>query len=161
MLVRQALRGFHFTNSLCGRQSAVRSQLGCSALFPLVLPDPHVVELELRESDDFLVLANKRLWEVVSEQEAVQEVRAAPSPLLAAKRLQDVAQSYGCEDNISVLVLRLGALTASVHCVVQELNSTLRRNSVSKRHAVSALSRAAKPGPALPRSARERQLSGH
>lgn len=52
----------------------MRSQLGCSALFPLVLPDPHVVELELRESDDFLVLANQRLWEVMSEKEAVQEV---------------------------------------------------------------------------------------
>lgn len=41
-------------------------------------------------------------------------MRAASSPLLAAKRLQDVAQSYGCEDNVSVLVLRLGALTAAV-----------------------------------------------
>ncbi|KAE8743579.1 hypothetical protein FOCC_FOCC010826 [Frankliniella occidentalis] len=66
--------------------------------------------LELRESDDFLVVANQRLWEVVSEREAMQEVRAASSPLLAAKRLQDMAQSYGCEDNISVVVLRLGAL---------------------------------------------------
>lgn len=63
-------------------QSAVRSQLGCSALFPLVLPDPHVVELELRESDDFLVLANQRLWEVVSEREAVQEVRESATQLI-------------------------------------------------------------------------------
>lgn len=66
----------------------------------------------------------------------VVQVRAASSPLLAAKRLQDVAQSYGCEDNVSVLVLRLGALTASVqgqaqaNCVVTDLSSTLR----SHRH---------------------------
>lgn len=46
------------------------------------------------------------LWDVMSVEEAVAEVRSINDPVIAAKRLQDLAQSYGCEDNISVIILR-------------------------------------------------------
>jgi hypothetical protein len=29
-------------------------------MFPLVIPDPHVTEVELDETDEFLIIANKR-----------------------------------------------------------------------------------------------------
>ncbi|CAH1391630.1 unnamed protein product [Nezara viridula] len=85
----------------------VRSQIGNSSMYPLVIPDPHVTELTLRDDDRFLIMANKRLWEVVSAEEAASEVRHVTVPGLAAKRLQDLAQSYGCEDNLSVIVVSL------------------------------------------------------
>jgi len=42
----------------------------------------------------------------MSIEEAVAEVRSLPSPVLAAKRLQDLAQGYGCNENLSIMVLR-------------------------------------------------------
>lgn len=41
-------------------QNPNHSQLGCSAMFPLVIPDPHVTEVDLDETDEFLIIANKR-----------------------------------------------------------------------------------------------------
>jgi hypothetical protein len=29
-------------------------------MFPLVIPDPHVTEVQLDENDEFLIIANKR-----------------------------------------------------------------------------------------------------
>lgn len=42
----------------------------------------------------------------MSKEEAVAEVRSITNPVLAAKRLQDLAQSYGCNGNLSIIVLR-------------------------------------------------------
>ena len=47
------------------------------------------------------------MWEVLSIQEAVREARAEANPVLAAKRIQDLGQAYGAEDNISIIILRL------------------------------------------------------
>ncbi|XP_046675269.1 LOW QUALITY PROTEIN: protein phosphatase PHLPP-like protein [Homalodisca vitripennis] len=110
-------------------QQPVRSQLGNSAMFPMVVPDPHVTEVVLSEQDEFLIIANKSLWEVVGVQEAVKLVRPVTDAVLAAKRLQDTAQSYGCEENLSVLVLRFHSLRlyAEPDPFVRELRSTLRK----------------------------------
>ncbi|XP_048514839.1 uncharacterized protein LOC105689606 isoform X2 [Athalia rosae] len=85
----------------------LKNQLGNAAMFPLVVPDPVTEEVLLEDDDEFLIIANRKLWDVLSVQEAVREARAEASPVLAAKRLQDLAQAYGAEDNISVIVLRL------------------------------------------------------
>lgn len=70
------------------------------------------------------------LWEVVSVQEAVNLVRPVPDAVLAAKRLQDTAQSYGCEENLSVLVLRFHGLHVDSDPFVRELRCTLRKNTL-------------------------------
>lgn len=82
------------------------------------------------------------LWEVVGAQEAVNVVRPVSDPVLAAKKLQDLAQSYGCEENLSVLVLRLHATIADPDPFVRELRSTLRKaaNQVQTRPALLVLS---------------------
>ncbi|XP_073988528.1 PH domain leucine-rich repeat protein phosphatase isoform X3 [Rhodnius prolixus] len=103
-----------------------RSQIGNSAMFPLVVPDPHVTELTLKDSDEFLIMANKRLWEVVSPEDAVAEVRNVEDPVLASKRLQDLAQSYGCEDNLSIMIVRLGQSQQDL--LMRELSYTLQAN---------------------------------
>lgn len=48
-----------------------------------------------------------RLWEVLSPENAVSEIRDMEDPVLGAKRLQDLAQSFGCEDNLSIMVVKL------------------------------------------------------
>uniref|UniRef100_A0A146LZ42 Protein phosphatase PHLPP-like protein n=1 Tax=Lygus hesperus TaxID=30085 RepID=A0A146LZ42_LYGHE len=100
-----------------------RSQIGNSAMFPLVVPDPHVTEITLRDHDEFLIMANKRLWEVVNPENAVAEIRDMDDPVLSAKRLQDLAQSYGCEDNLSIMVVKLNHQQDHL---LRELNYTLQ-----------------------------------
>lgn len=87
--------------------SNVTRQMGCAYLYPSIIPDPAISQLVLRPEDQCLIIANKGLWQYVGHQEAVWEVQTLSNPVLAAKRLQDLAQSYGSKENISVLVVKL------------------------------------------------------
>lgn len=42
----------------------------------------------------------------LSHKEAIEEIQYIANPVVAAKRLQDLAQGYGCKENVSVLVLQ-------------------------------------------------------
>ncbi|XP_049799965.1 protein phosphatase PHLPP-like protein [Schistocerca nitens] len=102
-----------------------RSQLGCSAMYPLVIPDPCISEIVLEEHDEFLIIANKGFWEVISVSEAVEEVRHVSNAILAAKKLQDMAQSYGCDENISIIVVRFYNLGSDMDHLMRELRHTI------------------------------------
>ena len=45
-------------------------------------------------------------YRFVSHKEAVEEIQYIANPVVAAKRLQDLAQGYGCKENVSVLVIQ-------------------------------------------------------
>ncbi|MGH0132254.1 UNVERIFIED_CONTAM: hypothetical protein FKN15_049491 [Acipenser sinensis] len=81
--------------------------LGCSYLSPWVLPKPWVRTETLCAQDEFLILGNRALFELVSYQEAVCTVQAVRDPQAAAKKLCTLAQSYGCRDNVGALVVSL------------------------------------------------------
>lgn len=66
---------------------------------------------------------------MVGTQEAVNLVRPISDPVLAAKKLQDTAQSYGCEENLSVLVLQIHSIVTDADPFVRELRSTLRKTA--------------------------------
>lgn len=106
--------------------------MGYSSQFPLVVPDPEVAEIQLDEDDEFIIIANKRIWEVISIEAAAEEVRAQTNAILAAKRLQDLAQSYGAEENLSVIVVRFHLAGSGVDQLMRELRHTIRKN---KHHA--------------------------
>jgi hypothetical protein len=82
----------------------------------------------LEDDDEFVIIGSRRLWEVLSIQEAVREARAEANPVLAAKRLQDLGQAYGAEDNLSVLVVRLSAGSAEPlgRLLMRELRQAVR-----------------------------------
>ncbi|KAI5633984.1 leucine rich repeat domain-containing protein [Phthorimaea operculella] len=84
-------------------------RLGYSTRYPNTVPDPDVIQTVIKEDDEFLILGNGKFWNAVSIETAVSEVRAERNPVLAAKRLQDLAQSYGVEDCISVMIIRFDA----------------------------------------------------
>lgn len=42
----------------------------------------------------------------LSHDEAVRAVRSIQNPVLASKKLVDIAQSYGAKDNLAVLIVR-------------------------------------------------------
>lgn len=81
--------------------------VGCSYLYPHVIPEPHVSSTALTPDDTLVIVANQGLWQYVTYDEAVHEVKDVPDPVVAAKRLQDLAQGYGSRENIAVLVVRL------------------------------------------------------
>lgn len=108
---------------------SVKNQLGNAAMFPFVVPDPIFEEVTLEDDDEFIIVANRRLWEVLSVQEAVREARAEASPVLAAKRLQDLAQAYGAEDNLSIIVVRLtGPNPGDMDQLMRELRHAVGKN---------------------------------
>ena len=66
--------------------------LGAAYLYPHVVPDPFSLSVALRADDEFIVVANSALWDVVTPEDAVDEVYEIGSPVVAAKHLQDLAQ---------------------------------------------------------------------
>ena len=80
---------------------------------PLLSPVPCVVERTLKASDKFVILACDGVWDVLSDQQACDSVKAAlelphGTPEEAARKLVGDAYNAGSEDNISVLVAVLG-----------------------------------------------------
>jgi adenylate cyclase len=78
---------------------------GSFHMFPAVNCEPAVQVLDLVDSDEFVIVANRGLWNVMSYQAAVDvawEHRA--DPMLAAQKLRDLAIAYGSESNVMVMV---------------------------------------------------------
>ncbi|XP_034560726.1 PH domain leucine-rich repeat-containing protein phosphatase 1-like [Notolabrus celidotus] len=81
--------------------------MGYSFLCPSVTPRPHVSTVTLTPQDEFFLLGSRGLWDMLSPGEAVEAVRNVPDALAAAKKLVTLAQSYGCSDSLSAVVVQL------------------------------------------------------
>lgn len=81
--------------------------MGYSFLCPSVTPKPYVFTVTLTPQDEFFILGSRGLWELLSPSEAVEAVRNVPDALAAAKKLVTLAQSYGCSDSLSAVVVQL------------------------------------------------------
>ena len=86
--------------------TTVSRMIGCAYLYPYIVPDPYTDTVTLRQDDEFMIIASRGLWHYVGYDEAVQEVYETGNPVVAAKRLQDLAQGYGSKENLSILVIR-------------------------------------------------------
>ncbi|XP_029446159.1 PH domain leucine-rich repeat-containing protein phosphatase 1 [Rhinatrema bivittatum] len=94
--------------------------LGYTFLHPSVIPRPHVQSVVLTPQDEFLILGSRGLWDNLSHEEAVETVRNVPDALAAAKKLCTLAQSYGCNDSLSAVVVQLN-VTEDCYCCCCEL----------------------------------------
>jgi PH domain and leucine-rich repeat-containing protein phosphatase len=103
-------------------------RLGYSTRYPNTVPDPDIIQTIIKEDDEFLILGNGKFWNAINIDTAVSEVRAERNPVLAAKRLQDLAQSYGAEDCISVLIIRFDTVRSDVDMLMRELRQTISSN---------------------------------
>lgn len=81
--------------------------MGYTFLSPSVTPRPHVCTVTLTPQDEFFLLGSRGLWDFLSPEEAVEAVRNVPDALAAAKKLVTLAQSYGCSDSLSAVVIQL------------------------------------------------------
>lgn len=90
--------------------------LGYTFLHPSVVPRPHVQSVPLTPQDEFFILGSKGLWDSLSAEEAVAAVRPVPDALAAAKKLCALAQSYGCRESLSAVVVQLSVAEDAFCC---------------------------------------------
>ncbi|XP_047328385.1 probable protein phosphatase 2C 59 [Impatiens glandulifera] len=85
---------------------AVSRAFGDRHLKQYVVADPEIREEKVDSSLEFLILASDGLWDVVSNEEAVEMGKPIEEPEAAAKRLMQEACQRGSGDNITVVVVR-------------------------------------------------------
>jgi protein phosphatase PTC1 len=85
---------------------AVSRALGDHAMKQSVISEPHYWEEELTGADEFVIIACDGLWDVCTDQEAVDLVQAEPDAQVMSQRLMQSALDNGGKDNISVMVIR-------------------------------------------------------
>lgn len=86
---------------------AVTRALGDSYMKDLVTGHPYTTETVIQpDIDEFIILACDGLWDVCSDQEAVDLVRHNADPTSAAKHLVDHALARFSTDNLSCMIVR-------------------------------------------------------
>lgn len=90
---------------------AVSRALGDLFLQPFVTPEPEITHFPLSSKPQLLILACDGLWDVVTDEEATEIASSEDDPEKAAIKLRDTALSYGSTDNISIIVVRIPAVS--------------------------------------------------
>ncbi|KFH43922.1 Protein phosphatase 2C-like protein [Hapsidospora chrysogenum ATCC 11550] len=86
---------------------AVTRALGDAYMKDLVTGHPYTTETVIQpDSDEFVIIACDGIWDVCSDQEAVDLVRGIQDPIVASKTLVDHALSRFSTDNLSCMVVR-------------------------------------------------------
>lgn len=87
---------------------AVTRALGDTYIKSLVTGHPYTTETVIQpDMDEFIIIACDGLWDVCSDQDAVNLVRNVPDPAAAAKMLVDHALANFSTDNLSCMIVRL------------------------------------------------------
>lgn len=80
-------------------------------LLPSINARPDIRTWTLTESDEFVILANKELWDFMSYQTAVDIARQEKDePMMAAQKLRDFALGYGADGSIMVMIISVSDL---------------------------------------------------
>ncbi|KAJ1677344.1 phosphatase 2C [Spiromyces aspiralis] len=98
--------GFVFNGRVNGVLAVTRA-LGDSTMKQVVIGNPYTTETSLTETDDLLIIACDGLWDVCSDQKAVDLISGIPDPTKASQILVDYAMENTSMDNITVMVVRM------------------------------------------------------
>ncbi|KAJ1733016.1 phosphatase 2C [Coemansia biformis] len=101
--------GYVFNGRVNGVLAVTRA-LGDSSLKQFVIGNPYTTETELDDGDDILILACDGLWDVCTDQAAVDLVREEKDTVIASEILLQHALSNESMDNITTMVFRIPAL---------------------------------------------------
>lgn len=96
-------------------------------VFPLIIPEPEIFEVHLDDSDEFVIIGNKKLWEFMHINLVVREVRSEENVVLAAKKIQDIAQSFGADENLSIIIIKFVNLGSDVDLLMRELRQAVQK----------------------------------
>ncbi|KAM0306415.1 hypothetical protein HYE67_002429 [Fusarium culmorum] len=105
---RIAAAGGLILNNRVNGVLAVTRALGDAYMKKLVTGHPYTTETVIQpDSDEFIIIACDGIWDVCSDQEAVDLVRNVDDPISASKQLVDYALNRFSTDNLSCMVVRL------------------------------------------------------
>jgi protein phosphatase 1L len=93
---------------------AVSRALGDLPLKPYVIAEPRIVEGYLGKENDYAVLACDGVWDVLTPEDVMEEVRRLEDPQKGADKLAKKALDQGSTDNITVIVIDLREYTGSM-----------------------------------------------
>ncbi|KAG6865069.1 hypothetical protein C0991_005344 [Blastosporella zonata] len=86
----------------------VSRSFGFYQYMPAVNARPDVFTYHLTAKDEFVIIADKSLWDFMSYQTAVDIARTERGdPMIAAQKLRDFAISYGAEGSTMIMVIGL------------------------------------------------------
>ncbi|KAJ8462655.1 hypothetical protein ONZ45_g3169 [Pleurotus djamor] len=102
--------GFVMSGRVNGVLAVTRS-LGDTAMKDFVVGSPYTTETELCDEDEFLILACDGLWDVTSDQAAVDLIRDIDDAQAASSKLLKHALSQHTTDNVTVLVVRFKSIS--------------------------------------------------
>ncbi len=90
---------------------AVSRAFGDFSLRPYITAQPEMLVHGITPNDEFLILACDGVWDVFSNQQAIDLVRASldqdSDPKVAAQKLTQAAYDAGSMDNLSAIVIKL------------------------------------------------------
>lgn len=98
--------GFMMNNRVNGVLAVTRA-LGDSSMKDFIIGNPYTCQVELTKEDSFLILACDGLWDVCSDQDAVNLIQDIEDAQEASKKLLDFALNNFSTDNLSTMVVRL------------------------------------------------------
>jgi len=103
----QKLGGLVTENGRVAGVLGVSRALGDKLFQPFVSAAPQMKEFDLQQDDPFVVMGCDGVWDIFSDQEAVDLLIDIKNPEKAAAVLRSSAYVAGSKDNISALVIRL------------------------------------------------------
>ena len=99
------------------RQGKLNDQLDVSRAFgyvkltPCVIAAPHVCKVDIKESDEMILLASRELWDYLTPDFAVDVARQERNDLMrAAQKLRDLAIAFGATGKIMVMMIGVSDL---------------------------------------------------
>jgi len=99
------------------RQGKLNDQIDVSRAFgyvhltPCVVAAPHVLKVDIKESDEIIMVASRELWDYLTPDFAVDVARQERNDLMrAAQKLRDLAIAFGATGKIMVMMVGVSDL---------------------------------------------------
>ncbi|KAG0094029.1 cysteinyl-tRNA synthetase [Podila epicladia] len=106
--------GFVSENGRLNDELDISRSFGQYHLVPIVNSNPYIETTTLTEDDDFVIMASKSFWDVMSYNTAVDIAKAGKRVygdlMYASQKLRDIAISYGARDHMVVMLIGVGDL---------------------------------------------------
>ena len=99
------------------RQGKLNDQIDVSRAFgyvqltPSVIAAPHVCKVDIKESDEMILVASRELWDYLTPDFAVDVARQERNDLMrASQKLRDLAIAFGATNKIMVMMIGVSDL---------------------------------------------------
>ncbi|KAF7337163.1 Adenylate cyclase [Mycena venus] len=112
----RAAEGWISPPGLVSDETDISRSFGYYYLMPIVNARPDIITYDLTELDEFVIIANRGLWDYVSYQTAV-DIAQGTEPMVAAQRLRDFALSCGADGSIMIMIIGVADLFKGVSTV--------------------------------------------